>query len=329
MRKFFSILGFGAILLLIVLILTKPQICINSVISGLVLCGRVIVPALYPFTFCVLFILKSGVLQKLKIPEAVCVFLLSLIGGYPLGAKMLNDSKIAPKSASVMLNFCVNAGPAFIILTVGNGVFSSAKIGVLLYFAHLLPSVIMALIFIKKLEFKNEIKSQNQINIVDNFVLSASDSASALINICSFVILFSVICEYIKLCPILTAITPFLEVSNGIATSRNIYLLSFLLGFGGICIWLQVFSLSKRCKPNYSGFILCRIFHGSLSSAITFLLLKIFNIPIFTLSNGKIFAYSPFSQNIGVGISLIIAAIILIISLCNKNFAGNMLEDMI
>ncbi len=329
MRKLFSIVGIGAVLLLVVLILTKPQICINSVISGLILCGRVIIPALYPFTFCVLFILKSGLLQKLKIPESVCIFLLSLVGGYPLGAKMLNDSKIAPKTATIMLNFCVNAGPAFIILTVGSGVFSSTKIGVLLYLSHLLPSVIMALTFRKKLKFKSEIKSQNELNIIDNFVLSASDSASTLINICSFVILFSVVCEYIKLCPVLSPIIPFLEVSNGIATSRNIYLLSFLLGFGGICIWLQVFSLSKRYKPNYFGFILCRLFHGGLSCGITFLLLKIFNIPISTLSNGKIFTYSTFSQNIGVGISLTITSIILIISLCNKNFAGNVLEDMV
>ena len=251
MKKLFSIAGVLAVLIFVVLILLKPQTCINSVISGLILCGRVIIPALYPFTFCVLFILKSGTLEKLKLPEPVCIFLLSLIGGYPLGAKMLNESQISPKNASLMLNYCVNAGPAFIILSVGNGVFHSQKIGILLYFAHLLPSVIMAFFFRKKLKFPTESKARKRPNIINNFVLSASESASALISICSFVILFSVICEYIKLLPALTPLTLFLEVSNGIVTSRNIYLISFLLGFGGICIWAQVFSLSKKLRCNY------------------------------------------------------------------------------
>jgi hypothetical protein len=343
MKKLSCIFSAVVILTLLILILYNPKICLNTAVAGLVLCGRVIIPSLYPFTFCVLFILKSGVLNSLKFLNksalklwgldfsSFSLFLLSLIGGYPLGAKMLNDAKTPPKTASVMINYCVNAGPAFIILTVGNGVFYSNKIGVLLFVAHLLPPVFMAFLY------KNKIKStttptqnlNSNFDLIDNFVTSASDGASAIISVCSFVILFSVICGYINSFPSLKPLSFILEITNGISQTNNIYIISFLLGFGGICVWCQVFSLFKRAKIKILRFFISRLFHGFASAVITFLLLKIFKITLPTLSNGKIFDFSPFFQSQGVGVSLIITGLLLIISLTNKNFAGNLLKDVV
>mgnify|MGYP003292748781 CR=1 FL=1 len=341
MKKLSCIFSAVVILTLLILILYNPQICLNTAVSGLVLCGRVIIPSLYPFTFCVLFILKSGVLNSLNFLNKLTLklwgldfstfslFLLSLIGGYPLGAKMLNDAKIPAETASVMINYCVNAGPAFIILTVGNSVFSSNKIGVLLFVAHVLPPVFMAFLFKNKIKSTTTPQKNTNLNLIDNFVTSASDSASAIINVCSFVILFSVICGYINSFTALKPISFILEITNGISQTNNIYIISFLLGFGGICVWCQVFSLFKRAKIKILRFFISRIFHGTASAVITLLLLKIFKITLPTLSNGKIFDFSPFFQSQGVGISLIITGLLLIISLTNKNFAGNLLKDVV
>lgn len=333
MKRCFSFFSVFIVLLLVAAILYNPKICISAAAQGLILCGKVIIPSLFPFTFCVLFILKSGALDSLKIFKAhrqsLSIFLLSLIGGYPLGAKMLSEANINRKTATAMLNYCVNAGPAFIILSVGSGVFSSNKIGALLYFSHVLPSVIMAFLFRKKIVPTAENKAKSPINPIDNFVLSASGAASALISICTFVVLFSVICSYINIFSILKPVSFIFEITNAINQTRNIYLISFLLGFGGLCVWCQVFSLAKGIKINYLTFVLCRLFHGFSSAGITFLLVKIFKITIPTLSNGSFFTYTPFSQGGGVGISLIISAIVLIISLTSKNFAGNILEDVI
>ncbi len=329
MKKLFSFIFTFAVICFTGLILYNPEICLKAAFSGLVLCGRVIIPSLYPFTFCVLFILKSGVLENFKIPKHICIFLLSLIGGYPLGAKMLNESQLSAKNASLMLNYCVNAGPAFIILSVGSGIFSSQKTGVLLFIAHILPSFLLAFLFRKKIKLTPKGESKKAINIVDNFVISATDSALALINICSFTILFSVIIGYVNTFISLRPLFFILEITNGINSTHNIYIISALLGFGGICVWCQVFALSKRIRINYLHFILCRLFHATLSAAITFILLKICNITIPTLSNGKIFVFSTFFDSGSVGISLIITGLIFIISLCSKNFAGNLLEDIV
>lgn len=341
MKKLFSRSITLAIIIFIGLILYNPKICLEGAFSGLILCGRVIIPSLYPFTFCVLFILKSGMLESLKFinnftqkifglnAEYFSLFLLSLIGGYPLGAKLLNDAQIDLKNASIMLNYCVNAGPAFIILSVGNGIFSSQRIGFLLFLAHVLPSFFMAFLFRKKIKSAPVDKKKTPINTIDNFIQSASGAATTLINVCSLVILFSVISDYLKLFPFLKPISFVLEVTNGINQTRNIYLISALLGFAGICIWCQVFSLSKNIKINFPRFLFCRIFHACSSSVLTLLLIKIFNITIPTLSNGKIFVSYPFFQNGSVGISLIITGLVFIISLSGKTFAGNIYEDIV
>lgn len=334
---FFSI---AFVLLFAVLILANPKIGVNAVSNGLVLCARVIIPSLYPFTFCVLFILNSGILNAFRfldrftikafnLPfELFLIFVLSLIGGYPLGAKLINDTVTDKATARTMLNFCVNAGPAFIITAVGSNIFASPKIGVLLFTAHIIPSFILLLLFRKKLNF-TEHPSQRHIPLADNFVISATSAASALINICAFCLLFSIICAYANTCAILKPLSTLLEVTNGVYATRNLLLISFLLGFGGICVWCQVISVCKNAKPNILKFAICRIFHGTVSLAISYLGIKLFAINVPTVSNGQSFSYSPFTDTACVGVSLIIMGIVLIISLKNKNYAGNMLEDIV
>jgi hypothetical protein len=333
-------LSLGAVFIFIFLILYNPEIAINSAVKGLVLCGRVIIPSLYPFTFCVLFIIKCTPLKTPKFIDKITtkifgfkgnlffIFLLSLIGGYPLGARLLSNSK-DKTNAPLMLNYCVNAGPAFIILSVGVGVFHSREIGFLLFLSHIIPSLVLAILFKGKIKITPEKEVKKPSGLIDDFVLSASEAAATLINICAFVILFSVICDYISLCPVLKPLTLILEVSNALTKVHNVYLLSALLGLGGICVWCQTFSLAKGFKINYFAFILCRIFHAVSSGFLSYIFLKIFNITVPVLSNNSSFASDAFFKSGSVGISLIITGIILIISLSSKNFAGNILEDVV
>ena len=88
----------------ILLIIIKPEPCTDGAAKGLLLAGRVIIPSLFPFTACVLFIMKSGGLNIFGFAapftkrvfhisaELFSLMLLSLIGGYPVGAKLLNEA---------------------------------------------------------------------------------------------------------------------------------------------------------------------------------------------------------------------------------------------
>ncbi len=264
--------------------------------------------------------------------------LLSLIGGFPVGAKLLNEmvenKKISPENAGIMLNYCINAGPAFIVLAVGNGILGSKKAGYILLFAHLLSSVILALISKKLLSKENLSINENSITKVsESFVQSVSDSASSVIGVCSYVILFSVINSYISFYSInieFLKIFPFiLEVTTALFLSNNILLISFLLGFSGISVWCQVLANARKIKVDYLKFIIFRLLHGIISLIITYFALKLFPLTITTFSNGVSFEFSPYHTNISAGISVVILGIVFIISLYSQKKGGKILEDLV
>lgn len=341
MKKAVNCIGMILISFFAFLVLLKPNICINAAISGVLLCGNVIIPSIYPFTFCVLFMHNGGVSTILK-PfnkpiqkifglnyHEFSIFLLSLIGGYPMGARLLSNNK----NAHSMINYCINAGPAFIILAVGKGAFKSLTVGWILFLSHILPSAIIALLTRPKIKTRSYAKENTTVNIIDNFVTSAASAADTVIKICALVILFSCISGYIEHFsvhfPPLYYLSLLFEVTNAVFKCNNILTVSFLLGFSGFSIWAQVFSMLKKVKINYLKFVFFRILHGGLSTIITFIQLKLFKLNAFTLSNNISFNYKPFINGGAVAVSLIIMGIVLIISLENKKYAGNLIEDIV
>lgn len=339
----FLITFFGFLLIL------EPEICKNSIANSIILCSRVLIPALFPFSVCVLFIMKSGVLDKLNflspltekifgLPvQSFSIMLLSMLGGYPIGAKLINDAvsdgQLKEKDSKVMLNFCINAGPAFIVAAVGNGILHSKKLGYILLLSHIMSSFIICIFyrFIGKKIYSFTKSKSKKISPADNFVLSASESASVTINICSFVILFSAITAYIEhFSKSLVFFKPILyltEVTLAVTKTNNIYFISFLLGFAGFCIWCQILSVGKNIKINFISFLLCRIIHGILSCGITAVILKISKSALPTFSNNLDFSHSTSVSGAPLSIALLIMGIIFIISISNRRNNGKILEE--
>ena len=151
------LVALGAVLLFTALIIINPTVCKEGVINGILISGRIIIPSLFPFTMCVLFIMKTGILRHLSplspltkcilgiSAEKFSIFVLSLIGGFPVGARLINEScnrkEITETEGGIMLNYSINAGPAFIIGAVGNGIFASKKIGEILLLSHILAAL--------------------------------------------------------------------------------------------------------------------------------------------------------------------------------------------
>lgn len=325
----------------IVLLIFKPQICKNGVTVGILLCGRVIIPSLLPFTACVLFIMNSNALTDLKASHPkfgiFLMILLSFTGGYPIGAKLLNsaveEDYISPKNAGKMLCFCINAGPAFIISAVGGLVLNSKKLGLILALAHIFSGLLLMLISAKGIKFSNKRPNFIKLNLADNFVKSVADASSAVMSICGFVILFSAVNAYINHLAqnfsILKTLGLFLEVTNAVSQTKNIYLISFLLGFGGISVWCQVISVSKGIKIDFLRFIIFRILHGLLSVMLVKIILLFFPLEISVFSNFKQTVFSTFHSSASVGISLLIMSVVFIVSITGKKYVGKILEDVI
>ena len=87
--------------------------------------------------------------------------------------------------------------------------------------------------------------------------------------------------------PIFTGI---LEITNGIkqismipikSISINIILSAFLLGFGGISVFLQVYSITSKSDLSIKPYIYGKLLHGLLSALFTYIAIQIF--PFFNL----------------------------------------------
>lgn len=136
---------------------------------------------------------------------------------------------------------------------------------------------------------------------------SITNSISTLLIIGGFVVLFSSIISILKTSGILNILANFinpilnffnfdinftqgfltglLEITNGISTvssvvckkiSINILLTAFLLGFGGISIFLQVLSITSKTDLSIKPYIYGKILHGLFSTFYTYIFIDIF-----------------------------------------------------
>ena len=162
-------------------------------------------------------------------------------------------------------------------------------------------------------------KSENKISNIcaSNFgeILSSSlkSATSTIVMIGGFVVLFSIIISIFNKCNLTYFIelffkpicnffnipstiasslfTGIFEITNGInlianiklkQISINIILTSFLLGLGGISVFLQVLSLVSKSDLSIKPYIIGKILHATFSSIYTYILILIF--PIFNFN---------------------------------------------
>ena len=155
-------------------------------------------------------------------------------------------------------------------------------------------------------------KTANFSNLGEIMAESITNSISTILLIGGFVVLFSSIISILKasgflnvLCMAISPILDFLnidssfasglltgilEITNGIQSissiackkiSINLIITAFLLGFGGISVFLQVFSIIAKTDLSIKPYIYGKVLHGIFAAFYTFLFIQIF--PFFNL----------------------------------------------
>ena len=119
-------------------ILTRSQDLAQGIAQGLRVSAGVLIPALFPFMILSTYLILTDGARILSIPlrpvtkylfrlpaEHGAVVFISLIGGYPVGGKMisglLEQGKLDGPTAERMIALCFGASPAFVITAVGAG----------------------------------------------------------------------------------------------------------------------------------------------------------------------------------------------------------------
>ncbi len=327
-----GVIGLGMLLLLIF-----PNKMSIGIADGLMICGNILIPSLFPFTVLSVFLFECGIIQKRiqsSFSFAFVIFILSALGGYPIGAKIIadahNNGYINKETANRTLRFCVNAGPAFILTVVGKGIFSNEKIGIILLVAHLISSLEI-LLFNGRYLLRENIKCNKQktSTLAQSFVTSVASACSSMIGISSYVILFSGIINLLQsLEKRSTFVVGLLEITNGVLKNKNIYLITFFLGFSGFCIIMQILSIGANFIDKPYKLITSRIAHGLLSVVNLKLLLLLFPICAQTITNNTTFNYRAVTNNTLGGLLLILLAITFISTLNNKKYCGKIIKDI-
>lgn len=224
----------------------------------------------------------------------------------------LKKEKIISKiEAERLIAYTNNSGPLFILSTVGIALFQNKKLGFILLVSHVVSAFFVAYFFkfwknrIKDISF-NETKF-NLKNLpvkLSNFgeILSYSikNSLSSLLSIGGFIVIFSVLLSILNSSGIINIISNFLsifriptsistslitgllELTNGVFLCANLYenyhlisilLTSFLLGFGGFSVLLQVYSIISKENISIKPYIIGKFLQGIFSVVFTFILI--------------------------------------------------------
>lgn len=314
-------------------LLIFPAAATDGARNGIGYCLQILVPSLYPFMVLSVFVVKCGLSEKigrvfeaparvlLKLPgSTTATILMSMIGGYPTGARsvtaLYDSGSISESQAARMLCFCVNSGPAFVISAVGAGFLKSQQAGVILFVSQILGSVFLSLIsgITAKAEPAAKPVKKNPSKKSENaLIASAADAARAMMSMCCFVVLFAALMNLLRLWvkspQSAAALSGLLEVTGGCADFAKLgvplWAVSFIIGWGGICVHFQVLSSVEKIRVGLSRFFFFRLLHGILAAVITVGLLRVFPISEEVFSNTAAPIVASFSGSVPAATALI------------------------
>ncbi len=314
MKKFFKFIIITLILACVFLILLKPERYVKGAFEGIKLWAIVVVPSLLPFFFFTSILsalgLTSFISKFMEKPfrllfrtsgAGAYAFLMSILSGYPVGARIIADLKqnqiINDDEATRLCTLCSTSGPAFIVSSVGIGMFNDKKIAVAILLSHVLSAIFCGIVFRffgnSSPYSKKFISQENHDNVLYESVYSSVISVSL---VGGFICIFSLILDLAKDFGIFSPIANPLSVLVG-KDVANAFLYgliectsgckslslcnlstyspafaSALISFGGISIWAQSIIFLTKANANIKIFCTSKI----LQAIFSFLLCLLF-----------------------------------------------------
>lgn len=320
-----------------VMFFLHPSVMIDGLRRGLTVCGSSVIPSLFPFMVLSDFLVRSGfcsiignraspLTQKLfSLPgTAGCAVIMSLIGGFPVGAKMtaqlFENGDITAKQGRRMMTFCINAGPAFVIGTVGTVMLSSRKAGIILFSSMTVTSLLTGIAskIISRGEAEN--RSRPEAVLVRGALTdSVSQSVQSMLNVCAWIILFSGINEFFIRLPVSrTAAVWFSivsEVTGGCMSASGCFptcVLALVLGWSGLAVHCQLMPYLKILGMKITYLWATRLIAGGVSAVIAWVLFRIFPCEISVFSNASDIISKPYSVSAPAAAAMLVLSALML-----------------
>lgn len=235
--------------------------------------------------------------------EAGAAIVLSFVGGFPVGARcvrlLYDQGQITAVQAEQMMLYCVCSGPAFLITGVGTLLLHNTRAGALLYAAQIIAGLILARLSAHMYRTSQSVpngklsRQRGRAGLTEAFVLSCRDGSEALLSLSAMVTLFAAV---LRLCEstglrqlIFTVLRSFLGAEFPVADNalpvllevtaacRHIaeggcplWLLSFAVGFGGLCVHCQILAILGDLPLHKGRFFCFRLMNAFLSAVIVY-----------------------------------------------------------
>ena len=294
---------YTAVLLAAAMLLWRSGDIIYYSRDAMRMCYELIIPTLFPFFVCssllvysgfgsVLARASSGIMRPLfnVAPSGAAAFVLGIISGYPLGAltaaQLYRCGAVSKAEAERLLSFCSNSGPLFIIGSVGVSLYGRPACGAALYAIHIVSSIAVGVIFRgygKKRHNSPPMRlDTEELPLAEVFSKALRQSAESIVTVCFSIIFFSALSRTLlgirALPPLLDAAAAGLcEFSTGVlkvsALDASLYekliLTSFIVGFSGIGVHLQVTAVTAGSGLSLRPYILGKLLHGALAASLT------------------------------------------------------------
>ena len=302
MRTLRPLFFFLTPLLLLLLFLFHTPLAIEGVQRGLSLFAQSVLPALFPFLVLSELILSSGighVIGRVLARPLGALFGVSEAGGGALLLGALCGQPVASSSAVSLYErgeiskdearrislFANNPSSGFLIAAVGGTLFGNASAGMALFCITMLSSALLGMTL--RLCFgKTDKMVKKYRNGIDNrpfftlFTEAVQRGFFCILQIGAFLVFFSSLSNVLSG---FFARTPYdrkwqhllfgaLEITAGIHTAVTTLpaysafrLAAFLCGFGGICVCMQILSITQKCEVSALHYLIAKLFQGGIA----------------------------------------------------------------
>lgn len=256
---------------------------------GVLLFGRNVMPVLFPFFFVSGFLVEIGFFSGFKkFGKAVPIFALSLLSGYPTGARLLSDlynrGELKREEAIKIATYTSTCSPIFIIATLGVCFYQSISAGVLVFAAHSLGAVLNGMVY-RKMNFADTMPLSMRVPphlLEEEFSTAISKSLySAIQNIFAvggLIVMFFIVTNMIGGGILVSGL---LEMTNGIFIAsttmpKSLVLPCAIVSFGGLCVAMQGFVFMSSFRMPFWFYLLYKVTHTIFAVIICLILVAVF-----------------------------------------------------
>ncbi len=286
--------------------------------------GRVL-PPLFPYMVLSRVIVSLDLLSPFghrmnlprlfRLPEsAASVFLTGLLCGFPVGAAgtctLYENGGIGRQDAGRLTALASNTSPAFLLGTVA-ALWNSRAYGVFLFAVQTVSALFLAFLAARLVPADTDIRHGKESasvrcgSFTEELCLAVSESASACLTVCAYIIFFRVLSVlFSQMIPVMTPVFSVLfEFSSGCADGAavggytGIFMTGFAVGSAGLSVMMQNYNFIGRYGIPTKVLWLTKVLQGLLCGTVSVLFYFVF--PPDGGSTSVVFAES-FSLNEGI-----------------------------